>query len=117
VEGATHRVLGPVAARLGISIAADEVKATVTRRTAELSQLTWPEFIARARRDWPAYIDRFKALRNLAPPTDREALDHLVEHEIALVEFILAECSGAQGERSIEILYRYVRSLADEAPL
>ena len=70
VERSTHRMLEPIAMRLGIGVTADEVAAVVARRAPELAGLSWDAFVARAVRDWPPYIDRFLAVQRLAPPRD-----------------------------------------------
>lgn len=91
VERRTHLILHPAASRLGIEPAMERIAATAARRTKELSELSWPEFVAKATLNWPPYIARFERMERLAPIVDALAVRRLVEHERALVEFIRLE--------------------------
>lgn len=91
VEVCTARALEPVARRLGIACDGREIDDVVQRRVEELSALSWSQFIEQALQAWPPYVDEFKALADNAPATDAQALDWLVAHERALVEFLHIE--------------------------
>jgi hypothetical protein len=106
VERATHTLLQPVAARLGLKASEERVSAAVRKRTPELAALSWPEFVRKAMHDWPPFVPRFEALRALAPADDAAVLEMVVEHERALVEFIRREAVGDAA--SLEPLQQYL---------
>ncbi len=91
VESRTAHVLEPVARRLGIVCEAREIDERVQHRVEELGALSWPQFIEQALEAWPPYLDEFAALAQNAPATDAHALEWLVAHERALVEFLHIE--------------------------
>jgi rubrerythrin len=110
VEGLTHRRLQQVASRLRIGPEEARIKSTVERQIAELRQLTWDGFIQKAVLEWPAYLDRFAALRRSAAPGDEPALQYLVEHESALVQFAQLEHADP-GSDSLRPLLAYLGEL------
>jgi hypothetical protein len=106
VERATNMLLQPIAARLGLKASDERVSAAVARRTPEIASLSWPEFVRKAMHDWPPYVPRFEALRELAPPDDAAVLEMVVEHERALVEFIRRE--AVEHAAALEPLQQYL---------
>lgn len=108
VERLTHRRLKPIAERLGSVPSDAELQAVVARRAVELAALSWPEFIARANRDWPPYVARFEELKPLAPPGDAAAIRSLIDHEVALVEFARVEQSAVGAEASLRVLQAFL---------
>ena len=109
VERTTHHALQPIVDRLGITTKQEQIQANAARRTEELSRLSWREFIDQARKQWPCYVDRFRALQSIAPPMDSAALRHLVDHEVALVQFVNAEWNSDSGGCALDILHRFIR--------
>jgi hypothetical protein len=101
VESRTAAVLEPVAQRLGITCDSREIDDIVQRRLEELGGLSWPRFIAQAIQAWPPYIDEFDALSKDAPATDARAMEWLVAHERALVEFLRIEQMQPGGLASL----------------
>jgi hypothetical protein len=91
VEARTARVLEPVALRLGITCDVAAIDEIVRRRVEEMSALSWAQFIEHALEAWPPYVDRFAALSRDAPATDLPAMQFLVAHERALIEFLHLE--------------------------
>jgi hypothetical protein len=120
VERLTHGRLRPIAERLGITATEAEWRPVVERRAKELGSMSWPHFIEEAVRDWPPYIARFEALLVLAPAGDATSIQLLVDHEVALVEFVRLEkaslTSGvsridAQGfDASMQVLESFLNS-------
>jgi hypothetical protein len=102
LEARTHRELEPIAARLGIRAATQRLAARAEERARGLAQLSWPAFIEKARNDWPPYIAKFEALAQCAQPGDGPALEFLVAHEKALVEFIRLQHAGAETSASLK---------------
>jgi hypothetical protein len=114
VEQRTHRILHPAASRLGIEPAMERITAEAARRARELSQLAWPEFVAKATVNWPPFIDRFEAVERMAPLVDALATRRLVEHERALVEFIRLEHRGLH--ESLRPLQDFLADTRDKPP-
>jgi hypothetical protein len=108
VERLTNARLRPVAERLGIVPIDAELQAVVVRRAAELSALSWSEFIDKANREWPPYIVRFEALQPLAPSSDVAIVRSVVQHEIALVEFVRLEQSAVGSQTSLRVLEAFL---------
>ena len=109
VEHATHRRLKPIADRLHINPAEAEWRPIVERRTREIRHLPWPDFIDKALRDWPPYIESFEQLRPLAPPGDAASIQWLVDHEVALVKFASAEKSAMGSDSSLQVLQAFLQ--------
>jgi hypothetical protein len=107
IERHTHRCLKPAADRLGIFPEQPELETVATRRIAELEPIPWRTFIERAHESWPAYIAYFERLRARAPVEDQAAMQTLVAHEVALVEFIRAEF--IMSTHTVAILHRYLQ--------
>jgi hypothetical protein len=91
VEEYTSWRLKPIAERLGIEVSDAQRLGVIERRVSKLQSLTWPDFIEKALRDWPPYIARFEALKQLAPAGDVDIIQWLVDHEVALVAFARIE--------------------------
>ena len=108
VEMLTHQRLKPIVVRLGIVVLDTDWLPVVERRLKDLKPLAWREFIDNAWRDWPPYIARFEALNLLAPPYDRAAIQSLIDHEVALVEFVRQERSIGDSASSADPLYTYL---------
>ena len=56
--------------------------------------LTWPEFITHILDRYPAYLDDFHGLENMAPAEDLPALKVLTNHEVAVLDFAEKERGG-----------------------
>jgi hypothetical protein len=108
VEWLTHSRLKPIAERLGVGSGETDWLPTVERRAAELGSLSWREFIDKALRDWPPYIERFAALKPLAPPGDEASIQFLIDHEVALVEFARLEQATPGAEDSLRVLQTFL---------
>jgi hypothetical protein len=90
-----------VAQRLGITCDTREIDDIVQRRLEELGALSWPRFVEQALRAWPPYVDELLALSKDAPDTDARAMQWLVAHERALVEFLRIEQMQPGGLASL----------------
>jgi hypothetical protein len=111
VERQTSRRLKPIAERLGIDVPEAQWMRIVERRLGELESLAWPDFIERATRDWPPYIARFEALRQLAPAGDADSIHWLVQHEAALVAFARTESDAMGSDASFRLLQRFLEEI------
>jgi hypothetical protein len=108
VERHTNRRLKPIAERLGIDVSDAEWMRVVERRLSELESLAWPDFIDKALRDWPPYIARFEALKQLAPAGDADSIQWLVDHEAALVAFARIEHDAMGSNASFRQLQAFL---------
>jgi len=108
VERLTHERLRPIADRLGIQADEAELNEVVMHRTTELSALTWAGFVDQAVTRWPPYIARFEALKSMAPRIDVPAIQYLVQHEIALVQFVRLEKEALGSMSSLLILQSFL---------
>jgi hypothetical protein len=108
VESRTARVLEPVVRRLGITCDAGEIDDIVQRRVEELAPLSWSQLVEQALEAWPPYVERFAALREHAPATDALALNWLVAHERALIEFLHIERLEPHTRASLVPLEAYL---------
>jgi hypothetical protein len=112
VERQTSRRLKPIAERLGIDVCEAQWIRIVERRLGELESLAWPDFIERALRDWPPYIARFEALRQLAPAGDADSIQWLVQHETALVAFARTEHDAMGSDASFRLLQTFLEEMS-----
>jgi hypothetical protein len=108
VERRTNRLLQPLAERFQVHALPARIDEAVQRRVVELQVLSWKDFARKAASDWPPYIAQFQVLRDLAPTPDQATLQVVVDHEVALVEFIRLECADAPIATSIQPLERYL---------
>jgi hypothetical protein len=108
VERLTNRRLRGIAQRLGIQPNEPGLREVIERRANELAVMGWPEFIAKAQRDWPPYIAQFAALEALAPASDAALIRQLVEHEVVLVEFAGVEQSALGSLESLQVLRSFL---------
>jgi hypothetical protein len=108
VERLTHERLRPIADRLGIQADEAQLNGVVMHRTKELSALTWAGFVDQAVTRWPPYIAMFEALRPMAPRIDVPAIQCLVQHEIALVQFVRLEKEALGSMSSLKILQSFL---------
>jgi hypothetical protein len=110
VESRTAEVLEPVARRLGITCDGCEIDDIVQRRVVEMSAISWSQFIEQALEAWPPYVEQFAALREQAPATDARALEWLLAHERALIEFLHIERLEPRTRASLAPLEAYLAS-------
>lgn len=69
---------------------------------------SWTEFMTYIVERYPAYLDEFRALEQMAPPEDLAALKILTDHEVAVIEFAAREL--ARDPDSLDPLHRYLNS-------
>jgi hypothetical protein len=92
VETVTAQVLAPL---LAPSPDAAEIAEARQRGNAAVERMAdWDALIDYTAYGLDGYVDDFVKLRDAAPPTDRPALDLLVDHEVALRAFGAASLSG-----------------------
>lgn len=75
----------------------------------------WAALCTEMRRDFPGYIDEFRALEAIGPPEDRPRLRFLTEHEVAALRFLELEKEGAAD--STAPLRRYLNAHPTTGPV
>lgn len=78
--------LEPLVVRLGLPTGLDEDRLQRARARADFLG-GWQAVVESLDKSLSHHVTRFQVLRAAAPPADREALDVLVDHEIALARF------------------------------
>ena len=63
---------------------------------AHKAEMPWDDLLAEMVRTFPAYIDDFLRLEAMAPHEDLPRLKLLTAHEVAAIEFLDLEVSGAR---------------------
>lgn len=107
VERATFKALESIAQCHGIAPRHEHIDSLVLRRIGELSCIGWHEFLQKANSEWPNFIARFEALHLMAPDEDKAALERLIEHEVALVNFVKGALTGNPMESILQPLSHY----------
>ncbi len=70
--------------------------------------LTWDELMTHMVVHYPGYLENFAALQKMAPPEDLLALNRLMNHEVAVIEFAKKELAGDPD--STAPLYKYIQN-------
>jgi rubrerythrin len=110
VEQRTNQLLQPLADGLRVEVSQSTIIQVVRNRTTELQALSWDAFLEKAGLDWPPFIEQFEALRDAGPRAARATLQLAVDHEVALVEFIRLERSGAPNAAALKPLRNFLKN-------
>jgi dimethylamine/trimethylamine dehydrogenase len=95
IELHTHTALRPLADRLGLAPAdPDAVLQSGRDEAVTWAALDWHDIMALMVRDYPAYVTEFEAVKAMAPPEMQAALQLLIDHEVAFIDFAHAELAG-----------------------
>ena len=72
----------------------------------------WDSIVASMIEEYPAYIEEFYSVRQLAPSADRSTIDILIEHEQAMLDFAILHSQGASDSTAplIQFIARHRRS-------
>lgn len=97
--------LEPLVRRRGLPVSLDEGMIEEARARAR-GLADWPGVVASLGERLEEYVAAFRALRNAAPAVERQALDLLVDHEIALIRFgaLLREGRGEEARKALRSL-------------
>lgn len=95
MEVATARAIEPVLARNGIAIASLEQLRRDGRAEADLlASVSATELFTTMRDTYDAYVTEFEETLARAPDADKPAMQILIDHEVALIDFARAELQG-----------------------
>ncbi|MCE8522677.1 hypothetical protein KBY30_16910 [Ruegeria pomeroyi] len=107
IEAVTASILRPPVTRAEITPGDPEILNSKGQAEAAVEQRPWLEFVWSMANDYPAYIQEMTDLLHIAPSADRAALEALVAHEQAIVDFALAETRG--DSKSMQPLIDFLR--------
>lgn len=93
VEDVTRSIMAPVLARAGLAPGSEAWQAGLDLAAA-LAGEPWHEVCRQLRPVVEQALADYQALRGLGGPLDRPALEALVAHEQALLDFLVAELGG-----------------------
>ena len=93
IESAMARDLKALMTRHGFVITTSPELEAQGRADAT-TEPDWPEFMSVMAESYDDFVIEFQATQNLAPPEDHPVLQHLVDHELALIAFAKAERAG-----------------------
>lgn len=96
IENRTVAALRPLADALGVA-PADEaaVRQSGHDEAAEWQALPFPELMAIMVRDYPtSYLAEFEAMLPIAPPAAKQAVQLLIDHEVAIIDMAKVELAG-----------------------
>ncbi|NDW45633.1 hypothetical protein [Ruegeria sp. PrR005] len=77
--------------RNGLQIRDPESLRAEGRAEAETMRImSWPDFLDLIVTDYPAFLDEFEQVAQLAPPCDAVEAQLLIDHEVAFIDFAVA---------------------------
>lgn len=95
IERVAAQAIEPLLEKYGLTPKDESVLKRQVRSYLELHQsYSWQEFITYIVDRYPAYLDEFKTLEQMAPNEDLEALNILTNHEVAVIDFAERELAG-----------------------
>lgn len=77
----------------------DSFRKDGTGKAASLKHENWHVIIAKIIENYPIFIDEFHSLRDMAADKDTAAIDILIEHEQAILDFAIRQQAGAANPR------------------
>lgn len=91
IEEITAAALAPLMAGHGFaSQSTADLTAEGQAEAQSRAFLDWPDFLEKVVRDYPAFMPEFQQTIDLAPPQDRAALQILLDHEAAVIDYAAA---------------------------
>lgn len=95
VERRTADIVRPLLSRHGLTPRSDAELRAEGSGDADKVPRDWAALITHMAEGFPAYMPEFHALEAMAPDADRDILSRLTAHEIAAIEFLERERTGA----------------------
>ena len=83
-----------------------KLKAIGVEFTGPHRHFSWRQFVTHIADEYPAYLDNFHALEEMAPEDDLARLQRLTHHEVVLIDF--AQREVANDPDSVMPLRRYL---------
>ncbi|MDI3337958.1 hypothetical protein QKW60_16240 [Defluviimonas aestuarii] len=107
IERAMIAVTEPAIHRNGLQIRDPESLRAEGRDEAEtMRTMSWPDFFEHVVTDYPAFLDEFEQVAQLAPPCDAADAKLLIDHEVAFIDFAVA-CRRGKPD-SMEVLESFL---------
>jgi len=101
LETETKARLRPFLARLGLSVAQDDVSDKVAGFAKAYASKSWQQHMKEVGEITDFYIAKFREIDAAAPPEEREVTHSMVVHEAAIGRFAQLELSG-QADSSLD---------------
>lgn len=112
MEVVTARAIEPVLARNGIlTTPVDQLRQEGRVEAERLAHVSATELFTTMRDTYDAYVAEFEATKAQAPDADRPAMQILIDHEVALIDFARAELQGDAD--SLQPLQDYLARFAE----
>ena len=113
IEAVTYSALQPLMTRAGFrSRPAEALARDGAQEASGRPLLDWADFLRAIVRDYPAYMPEFEQTMALAPPQMRGALQILIDHEQALIDF--AQASLDHNPKAMAFLTRFLDRYAPQ---
>jgi hypothetical protein len=94
LETETKARLRPFLARLGLSLAQDDVSAQIAEITAGFGEKSWTQIMEEIAGITDFYLDKFRAIEAAAPEGERQMARSMLIHEAAINAFAKLEMIG-----------------------
>ena len=96
VEHHAASVTLPLIREYGLTPRSDKILFQSGRDQARKTEKPWDDLLAEMARKYPGYVEDFLRLEAIAPSEDLPRLKRLTAHEVAAIEFLDLELSGAR---------------------
>lgn len=94
LETETKARLRPFLTRLGLSIAQDDVRERIGNFAKSFASKSWSDHMNDLVGITGFYVEKFRAIENAAPDSEREVTHSMVVHEAAIKRFAELELAG-----------------------
>jgi hypothetical protein len=112
MEVVTARAIEPVLARHGIlTTPVDQLRQEGRAEADRLAHVSATELFTTMRDTYDAYVAEFEATLAQAPDADKPAVQILIDHEVAIIDFSHAELRG--DAESLQPLQDYLARFAE----
>ena len=96
MERITYTSIRHLLDKYNIEVSDDkELKRDGIAEAKNIGSCEWTAIVASMVEDYSSYIEEFRSVKKLAPTTDSDAIDVLIEHEQAMLDFAVLHTQGA----------------------
>lgn len=113
MERITYTSIGHLLEKYNIDVSDEtELRRDGIAEAKSVGSCEWMSIVASMVEDYPSYIEEFRSVKKLAPAADSYAIDVLIEHEQAMLDFAILHTQGASDSTAplIDFITRYGRS-------
>lgn len=112
LEREVKELLKPAVAEAGRPMEPNAEQVEQTRQVGlQMGAQTWTEFLEGMRPELVKFVDTFRRSEGLAPEGKTELLRQVTRHEEALLSFVDAELSGAEGNNSLASIEAFLQQI------